>query len=102
MRRGGREDRRGEKTPHPAAIAATLSLRSTAGRGWDQFWPTQSGLAVSRQRARMASYWGLGRGPALRRVAFSSHRSGLMVPTIMVWTPGVEAVKRRAISAALG
>jgi len=41
-----------------------------------------------------------GQGTGLSKAAFCSHRSGRVVPTIAVWTPGVPRVKRSAVATA--
>src|SRR5439155_1360748 len=57
--------------------------------------------ATSRQRARIRSTSSRGRGPVWSRAAFCCHRSGFVVPTIAVWTPGTPRVKRSAVATAV-
>src|SRR5947207_15187117 len=60
--------------------------------------PIQVLGAITSQRSRMAlySFWGSGRDSRSR--AFSWQRSGFVVPTIAVCTPGTLKTKRNARS----
>src|SRR5947208_13940162 len=60
--------------------------------------PIQVLGAITSQRSRIAlySFWGSGRDSRSR--AFSWHRSGFVVPTIAVCTPGTLNTKLNAIA----
>ena len=76
--------------------------------GGDQALPGRVGGVRPRRSTRawrsLASARGSGRsprrgsGPAWSRRAFSCHRSGRLVPTIAVCTPGAASVKRSAVA----
>src|SRR5258708_3065462 len=55
-------------------------------------WPTQSGFATAFQRARMEANRSGSSGPDSSSAAFCFQRSGLVVPTIAVVTPGTDSV----------
>ncbi len=78
------------RAPHPA-----LSPEGE-GTGGRQTWPTQEGLATSRQRSRIERNSRAGSGPVASSAAFSFQRSGRVVPTIAVCTPGTASVNRSA------
>ncbi len=59
-------------------------------------WPTQVEETISSHRSRIAANSLLLSGPASSNLAFSCHRSGFVVPTIAVCTPGTLRVNRSA------